>query len=225
VRLLAIETSHAIGSVAIVDGGNLTQLQIESPREQTARLLPIIEQLLDQHALGLPQLDAIVIGRGPGSFTGLRVAAAVAQGLAMAAKLRIVSVSSLAALAERARREHKAVRTLVCVDARMGEVYWGLFESRGAQTVAVGEDRIDLPKAVPVPDEGPWVIAGDAVATYPEQLRHLLDAAGAAYPDLKPSAQDLLTLAAFEIGANRTLAPEDVEQAYLRDASAWKTRR
>lgn len=221
-KLLSIETSQSIGSVAVVDGESLSQLEIETAREQTVLILPVIHQLLREAGLELGALDAIVIGYGPGSFTGLRVAAAVAQGLALAAGLRIVPVSSMAGMAERARREHGSERVLTCIDARMGEVYWGSFEVRGNAIAAIGSEQIGLPEDVVVPEWSAWAVAGNAISRYPSKLAHLLAAANAAYPDLHPFAEDLIPLARIEIAANRSLRPEEVRPSYLRQASAWK---
>jgi tRNA threonylcarbamoyladenosine biosynthesis protein TsaB len=127
-KLLLIETSSAVGTVALAVGDRVAETRIETPREQTERILASIDELLEEAALDLRDLDALVFGRGPGSFTGLRVAAAVVQGLGLATGKPIVSVSSLAALAARALAAHAAAeRVLCCVDARMGEVYFGTF--------------------------------------------------------------------------------------------------
>ena len=125
-NLLGLETSSTVGSVAVETPGGVLVREIATPREQTAQILALIDELLREAGIGLPDLDGIAFGRGPGSFTGLRVSVAVAQGLAAVAGMPLLPVSSLLCLAERAWREHGCERALVCVDAHMGEVYWAV---------------------------------------------------------------------------------------------------
>ena len=126
-KLLAFETSSREGSVALLVDGAVQQEFVTTPREQTAQLLPLAARLLADTGLALRDLDGIAFGKGPGSFTGLRIAAAAAQGLGMATGLPLLPVSSLAATAQGMWRIHGSSQTLVCVDARMGEVYWAAF--------------------------------------------------------------------------------------------------
>ena len=130
-KLLAFETSSRTGSVALHVDGTVRQESIATPREQTEQLLPLTAGLLNGAGLALRDLDAIAFGRGPGSFTGLRIAAAVAQGLGLATGLPLLPVSSLAAAAQGLWRTHGSSNTLVCADARMGEVYWAAFDVHG----------------------------------------------------------------------------------------------
>src|SRR5690348_10212310 len=116
----------------------------------------MVEQLLADAGLKLGSLDAIAFGRGPGAFTGLRVAASVAQGLAYGAAIPVVPVSNLAALAASAHRQHAAGRILAALDARMHEVYWGAFEVRGEEIKSLAEESLSLPEALTVPAGGAW---------------------------------------------------------------------
>lgn len=151
-KLLAFETSSPKGSVALHVDGAVRQETIATPREQTAQLLPLTAKLLDGAGLALRDLDAIAFGRGPGSFTGLRIAAAAAQGLGLATGVPLLPVSSLAATAQGLWRTHRSLNTLVCFDARMGEVYWAAFEVREGLARVVGTERISRPGAVTVPE-------------------------------------------------------------------------
>lgn len=220
--LLAIETSSAAGSVALASAGRLHERWIATPREQTARLLPSIHELCAEAGIALADLDAIAYGRGPGSFTGLRLAAAVTQGLALALGLRVVGVSSLAAIAQRASREHGHERALVAVDARMGEVYWAEYAIEDGLARLVGEERLGAPESVARPARARWAAAGDAFARYGGALEAVAAGAAAVLADLAPAARDLLPLAEVELAAGRTLAPEQALPVYLRDASAWR---
>ena len=141
-KLLAIETSSDVGTVALLAEETVEQQRIATPREQTERILPMIGELLATAGLPLEDLDGIAFGRGPGSFTGLRVAAAVAQGLGLAVNLPLLPVSSLAAMAQGLWRTEGQERSLVCIDARMGEVYWGVFEVREGLAELLGAEHL-----------------------------------------------------------------------------------
>ncbi len=228
-RLLALETSSATGSVALAVGGELRERTIPTPREQTELVLPFVAELLAEAQLQLGDLDALVFGRGPGSFTGLRIAAALAQGFAMAAGRPLVAVSSLAALAARARREHGVGRVVTCVDARMGEVYWAAYALDAATGLMrlEGEERLASPaalaaEAADAAEAGGWYAAGSGWERYAEALGPI--AAGAAGVDagLVPAARDLLPQAEAELAAGRVLAPEQALPVYLRSESAWR---
>ncbi|MFK8030594.1 MAG: tRNA (adenosine(37)-N6)-threonylcarbamoyltransferase complex dimerization subunit type 1 TsaB [Gammaproteobacteria bacterium] len=134
-KLLSIEAAASPATVALDIDGSAVELSCDDPRAQAEQLLALIESLLDQQALSLNQLDGIAVGRGPGSFTGLRVAAALAQGLAYSAGLNIANVSSLAAVAHSVFNQQGSDATallsplLVCLDARKEQVYCGLYEA------------------------------------------------------------------------------------------------
>ena len=168
-KLLAFETSSREGSVALYVDGGVRQALIATPREQTAQLLPLSAKLLDSAGLSLRELDAIAFGRGPGSFTGLRIAAAAAQGLAMATGLPLLPVSSLAATAQGIWRIHDSSHTLVCVDARMGEVYWAAFEMRDGLACVVGAEHMTSPEKVSAaaPGAPSAAVSGDVSAARP----------------------------------------------------------
>ncbi len=129
-KILAIETSSDVGTVALLAEGAVEEQRIATPREQTERILPLVGDLLSAAGLTLEDLDGIAFGRGPGSFTGLRIAAAVSQGFGLAANLPLLPVSSLAAMAQGVWRTQSQACSLVCIDARMGEVFWGAYEVR-----------------------------------------------------------------------------------------------
>ena len=220
--LLAIETSGVLGSVAVARGGSVFERFIATPREQSELLLPLIAELLAQAELDVRSLDAIVFGRGPGSFTGLRLAAATAQGLALSADRPVIAVSSLAAAAQRAWEATGAERALVCVDAHMGEVYWGCFEVRQGLAEPRGAERIGLPETVTMPEWGPWTALGTGFAAYPEALAPLVRGAARVIADLPARARDLLPPAAKDWREGRVTRAAGAVPTYLRDASAWR---
>jgi tRNA threonylcarbamoyladenosine biosynthesis protein TsaB len=221
-KLLAIETSQQGGSIAVMRDGTIEQRLIESARQQTEQILPLIGETLRGLRLELRELGAIVIGRGPGSFTGIRLAAAVAQGISLATRLGIVPVSSLAALAERARRLHGVSRSIVCVDARMGEVYWGVFDADERGVTVISPESLSQPISIRAPSGPDYALIGNGFSAYAADFAALIDAAAVIDAEILPHAEDLLPLAEPLVAAGKVIEPENVEQAYLRDASAWK---
>jgi tRNA threonylcarbamoyladenosine biosynthesis protein TsaB len=221
-RLLALETSSEVGSVALSSGAELIERTIPTPREQTQLLLPHIDALLADAGVRLRDLDGITFGRGPGSFTGLRVAAAVAQGLAMAADLALLPVSSLAALAQGGWRSAELGRTLVGIDARMGEMYWAAFSVRDGIAELAGAERLSAPEHVQPFHGEPWAAVGNAFARYRDALAGVLEMAVACEPELVPAARDLLPFARRDLAAGRAVTAAEALPVYLRDESAWR---
>lgn len=222
--LLGIETSSHLGSVALGIGSEIEELQIATPREQTERVLSLVNRLLDEAGLQPADLDALVFGRGPGSFTGTRIAAGVVQGLALAAGRPIVAVSSLAALALRAVRERPetgVAQALCVVDARMNEVYWAAFECTDGLAEPRDQERIGPAATVAAPAGG-YIAVGDGFATYASDLAGIAAAAAGIDDACVPRARDLLPLAVPEIAGGRLLAPEAALPVYLREADAWR---
>ncbi len=224
-NLLALETSSPVGSIALLHGDDVLERFIATPREQTDLVLPFVDDVLDAAGITLRDLDAIAFGRGPGSFTGLRIAAAVTQGLALASGVPVVAVSSLEALAQRAWRELGIDDALVCVDARMREVYVARYVVERGRALLRGEERLCPPEALVAPggvDGDGWAGVGSGFAAYADVLAPLASRALRVVPDLVPSARDLLVAAAADVAAGRVLAPEEALPVYLRDESAWR---
>jgi tRNA threonylcarbamoyladenosine biosynthesis protein TsaB len=222
VNLLAFETSSRIGSVALETPAGLTVRELGIPREQTERLLGSTDELLAAAGIGLKSLDGIAFGRGPGSFTGLRVSAAVAQGLAAASGVPLLPVSSLLALAERAWQEARCARALVCVDAHMGEVYSCVAERRGDVVEIVGDERLGAPGDVRPPQASPWCAVGNGFAAHAEALAAVARAATVVLPELVPSAAALLPRAKRDLAAGHVTPPSAALPVYLRDHTAWR---
>jgi tRNA threonylcarbamoyladenosine biosynthesis protein TsaB len=221
-RLLALETSGDIGSVALLCGETISERTIASPREQTATVLPHVHALLAEAGLSLRELDAIAFGRGPGSFTGLRVATAIAQGFGLALDLPLLPVSSLAAIAQGCWREHGIGRCLVCVDARMGEVYWARYAIEDGLARLEGDESLTAPDVVAAAWSGPWIAAGSGFAAYPAELTALAECATRWVADAGAAARDLLPLALDDLAAGRIPPLEAALPAYLRRADAWR---
>lgn len=223
-KLLAIETATDACSCALVLEGEQAQRFEVAPRRHAELVLGMVSDLLDRAGVTLSSLDAIAFGRGPGSFTGVRIATAVAQGLGLALDLPLVPVSSLAALALAAARRHAAAAVLAAFDARMDEVYWGAFDTRApASAVPVGDECVAPPARVPVPVRGEWLGAGEGWsehgAVLEGRLRHRLVGVDAG---VLPGALEVAALAEPEVRAGRGCAAELARPVYLRERVARK---
>lgn len=222
-NLLAFETSGRVGSVALETQRGVELREIATPREQTERLLALTDELLAAAGIALEALHGIAFGRGPGSFTGLRVSAAVAQGLGAATGVPLLPVSSLLCLAERAFREHGCERALVSIDAHMGEVYSAFAERRGGAVEIVGGERLSAPADVAAPPPGPaWCAVGSGFAAHAAVLAAVARGAAQVLPELEPSAADLLPQAKRDLEAGRITAPAAALPVYLREHTAWR---
>ncbi len=219
-RILALDTATEACSVTLLDDERRISRYEEPGRGHAERILPMIDAVLGEAKRELADLDAIAVGRGPGAFTGVRIAISVAQGLAFGAHKRVVPVSDLAALAQRVADERNAFTVLACIDARMGELYWGCYERdpRGLVTL-IGEERVSKAADVRLPPGADWYGAGSGwnVATLSHRVRSMDDVSSRLLPRLFPRAEEIARLAAPEIAAGRTVAPEEALPVYLRD--------
>jgi tRNA threonylcarbamoyladenosine biosynthesis protein TsaB len=167
-KILAIDTATEACSAALLVGGHVTERYEVLGRGHAEHVLPMVDSLLAEAGIALATLDAIAFGRGPGAFTGVRIAVSVVQGLAFGADLPVVPVSDLAALAARAAVQHDARRVLACMDARMQQVYWAVFDvSEPARPVALTTEQVTDPAQVALPDGTPCFGAGHGFAAYP----------------------------------------------------------
>ncbi len=223
-NLLGIETSGTIGSVAVRTAAGVLVREIATPREQTERVLTLVDELLSAAGTPLEALDGIAFGRGPGSFTGLRVSTAVAQGLSAATGLPVLPVSSLLCLAERAWREGGWQRCLVCIDAHMGEVYSAESVRRDGIVQIVGPERLSTPADVAPLAGADWAAVGSGFATPGpgQELTAPLAAAAHVLAALQPSAQDLFPQAERELAAGRGVDAVAALPVYLREQTAWR---
>lgn len=163
--ILAIDTATEACSAALMHGGGTLARHEIAPRRHGELILPMVEALLAEAGVALAAIDAIAFGRGPGAFTGVRIATAVAQGLAYAADRPVVPVSTLATLAWAQWRERGEERVLAGIDARMAEVYWAAYVIGPEGLCPVGEEVVSGAEHVPMP-EGVWFGAGSAWARY-----------------------------------------------------------
>lgn len=193
-KLLALDTATEACSAAVwVDGAVLERYEF-APRRHAALILPMIDAVLSEAGLSVKQLDAIAVGRGPGAFTGVRIAIGIAQGIAFAADLPVAPMSTLAALALGAGREFGYSHLAVVLDARMGEVYWGAYAATGNTVVLLGEEQC-CPATVVTAPPGDWFGVGSGWLTYPEALAQRLSVKRW-QGDRYPHAGDIAWLAA-----------------------------
>lgn len=225
-NLLALETATEACSVALYIDGEVRERFAVAPRRHAELALPWAEALLAEAGLARAQLDAVAVGRGPGAFTGVRLAIAVAQGIALALDRPLVPVSTLAALALHPLPgpppAGAPAHVLAAMDARMGEVYAGAFALAGDEVHPLSPERVMPPDAVTLPDRpGPWyglgtgfAAANGALATRLAPPLAAVDAAAL------PHAAAVARLAAQAYARGEAVAPERVEPAYLRDQVA-----
>lgn len=222
-KLLALDTATEACSVALLRDGELRTEYLEIERGHAERILPMIDALLEAGGAALAELEAIAFGRGPGAFTGVRLAASVAQGLAYGAGLPVVPVSDLAAVALRALRSApEAAGVLVCNDARMGQVYAGAFRRDAAGLVeAAAAEAVVGPEAVPALFGGAlgpeWHGAGHGFRAYPALAAGISPPLAALHPTLLPRAEEVALLAARACARGEAVTAEQALPVYLRD--------
>jgi len=227
-KLLALDTTTQACSVALNLEGQLVEDFQVIPREHARRILPMVEQLLAEQGVELSDLDGIAYGNGPGSFTGLRIAASIAQGLAFGADLPVLPVSSMAAMALGAARLQGTSHHLVVQDAHMQEFYWAAYQVADQQVSLLGEERLTAAAKVEAPpgwQNEAWVGIGDGWNKAGEfsllsdslaQVKQL--------PECYPHAYDVALLGAQALAQGQQLPAEQAIPVYLRGKSAWKTK-
>jgi tRNA threonylcarbamoyladenosine biosynthesis protein TsaB len=216
-KILALDTSTEYCSAALWLDGDLRAEGCHAGQRHSELLLPMIDALLAAAGVKLAAIDAIAFGEGPGSFTGLRIACGVAQGLALGAGLRAVGIGTLLALAEAAKASH----AVCCLDARMKEVYWAAYRRGSAGWETVHAPALHDPGAPPALPEGDWVGCGSGFAVYADALgRAMGGRLVAVKPDLWPHAREIAVLAAAEMARGGGRDPEQALPVYIRDKVA-----
>jgi len=221
-KILALDTATEACSAALyLDGDIHEQFQL-APREHTRLILGMCDNLLADACINLTQLDGIAFGRGPGSFTGVRIATAAAQGLAFGAELPLLPVSTLASMAQICFEVHGASQVISAIDARMGGVYWGCYAMADGRMQLLGEEQVSAPDAVQLTNTQAWYGAGSGWGAYRDELESRLPVSGID-ASLFPRAASIAELASHDLAAGGGLDPEDAQPVYLRNKVAEKT--
>ncbi|MEC6814069.1 tRNA (adenosine(37)-N6)-threonylcarbamoyltransferase complex dimerization subunit type 1 TsaB [Photobacterium toruni] len=224
-KILAVDTATENCSVALMIGDDVISRCEYAPREHTTKILPMIDAVLAEAGVKLKQLDALAYGRGPGSFTGVRIGIGIAQGLAFGANLPMIGVSTLAAMAQGTFRLHQADHVLTAIDARMGELYWGQYQRKtDGDWLLLGNEQVIAPDVLLAniqADTNAWLTAGTGWEAYPELLTQLpfnAQLGSVLYPD----SQDMVHLAKYAFARGEIVAAEAASPVYLRDTVTWK---
>ncbi len=236
-KILAIETSTEACSAALLT--DATEKKIVSrfelaPREHTKLILPMMDEVLDEAGVSLKELDAIAFGRGPGAFTGLRIASGIAQGIALSVEKPVVPVSTLHALAlqghQLAQKENLfSTRIITALDARMGEVYWGEFGVQNGLINLIGDEKVTQPTemltATQLDSSNDLVVAiGTGWDAYQQELFESKTPENICFLQKKlPSAIAIAELASLMLSEGKAVPPEEAQPVYIRNKIAKKS--
>jgi len=215
-NIVAIETSTEACSVALLCADNIEFKYRVEPRIHAKVILPMMNELLADAGITPLQLDAVAFGRGPGAFTGVRIATAAAQAIALGADIPVAPVSSLAAIALRRHRLHGETKIAAAIDARMGEVYWGAYEIHNQLPKLVRDERVCLPQAVDELDNT-WCGYGSGWETYETELADTSGAGISGNEDAYPHAYDVLSIGRQILQQGQGVSADSAHPVYLRD--------
>lgn len=227
-NILVIDTATEACSVALSVNSGTEQEEVSElfelcPQQHSQRLLPMVEQLLSEAQMSLKDFNLLAFGRGPGSFTGVRIATGMVQGLAFGAGIPVVGISTLAAMAQQALMENNQLCTAAAIDARMGEVYLGCYQANEGRAELYAQERVLSPSDAMTllnQEQISWCGVGTGWSAYPEL-------AALQYIDsdneiLYPKARYMLPLAQAAFVRGEALTADNVEPVYLRDKVTWK---
>lgn len=218
--ILAIETSSELASCALLAGDDVFVRASSGVRTHSQAVLPMVQELLKEAGLSLAQCDAVAFGAGPGSFTGVRTACGVAQGLAFGAGLPVLPMNTLEAMAEACRALSGASEVLCVLDARMGEVYWAQYRFGSGGWIEVAAPALSAPEAVaPLAAEG-LQACGNGLAAYPEAFAGR-DFAATSLLEVMPHAREIAQLGARALAAGQAVPAAGAQPIYLRNKVAY----
>jgi len=222
-NFLAIDTSSNACSVAAQSGDTIVNRHVVEARAHTRILIPLIRELLDELKIDITDLNAVILGNGPGSFIGMRIGASVAQGLCFGLGIKVIPISSLAVVAAEAFAKHRLSEVAIAQDARMGDVYFGYFKRGVANEPVLVEQECILPAANLHASIDVMTVAGDAWNRYPDSMagfenRRVVEQ----LPILTPSAEYLLVLGSNAYAQSLAIDAAALRPAYLRTKVAEK---
>ena len=216
-KLLAIDTATEACSAALSIDGEINERYEVAPRQHAELILPMVDELLAEADLKIQALDVLAFGRGPGAFTGVRIATGVIQGLAFATGIPVVPVSTLACLAQGAI--DKSENIISAIDARMGEIYWGLYKVNAQNLVeSVTKEAVSKPDDIKIREDGQWFGVGSGWSSYHEILRAKATTGLLGFDgDRFPRARDIIPLAENEALQGNTVTAGNALPVYLRN--------
>jgi len=221
--IIAVETSSEAASVALLRGNTVISRASSGVRTHSQSVLPMIQELLAEAGITLKDCNAVAFGSGPGSFTGVRTACGVAQGLAFGANLPVVPVVTLDAMALACHQRHGATDVLAVLDARMGEVYWAQYRFDGGAVLA--EPLVVQPAVLSAPGaaqaQGTPVFCGNGLSAYAEVFAGVADGSLADVAEIMPHAEQIAQLASLALAAGRTVTAAEAQPLYLRNKVAY----
>ncbi|MFN7086325.1 MAG: tRNA (adenosine(37)-N6)-threonylcarbamoyltransferase complex dimerization subunit type 1 TsaB [Burkholderiales bacterium] len=218
-KILALDTSTEYCTVALWRDGEIDACEAHAGQRHSELLLGMVDELLMRQALRIGELDGIAFGRGPGSFTGLRIACGVTQGLAFAADIPVAGICTLQAMAEAAGAE----RVVCCLDARMHEIYHAAYDRSGGAWETVCEPALWPPAQAPLLPAGPWLGCGSGFAAYRETLMQRYGGClSGALPEVFPHARDIARLAVLLFEQGKGVDAALAAPLYLRDKVALR---
>jgi tRNA threonylcarbamoyladenosine biosynthesis protein TsaB len=219
-RILALDAATEACSVALLADGQLAVRTLESGRSSAPKILQMAEEVLAEAQVSLSMLDGIAASIGPGSFTGVRITVAVAQGLAFGSGLKVVPVTTLEALALQVLSDPPSC-AIACLDARMGEVYWGCFAADAVRgVIECSASRVGAPDSVALRPPGPYVGVGRGFSAYPSLADSLGIELGSEQSMALPNAREIVRLGTLRFAAGGGVDPADLTPLYLRDKVA-----
>lgn len=223
--LLALDASSSACSCAVWRDGEVFSRFALTPREHTRRLMPMIDDVLAEAGLTPIDLDALAYGRGPGSFTGLRIAAGVAQGLAFGLERPLIGVSTLQALALAVHRQQHLRYVIPALDARMNEIYVAAYHCSDGRLTPLLDEAVMAPQRLRLPEayrDADWSGVGSGWTLWDDMPALVQDALSQRLPDMQPDAADMVRLAAQAFAAGQAQPAHEVVPIYLRDRVAWQ---
>ena len=219
-NILVLDTATEACSVALQFNQSLYTRYEVCPQQHSQKILPMIDAVMQEAGASLSQLDGLGFGRGPGSFTGVRIATGIVQGLALGSDLPVAGVSTLAAMAQQVIHSTNATDIAVAIDARMSEVYYGQYKNQQGLAVLFGQEQVTAPEALAGQlDASSAAVAGTGWQAYPaltEQLK------GQAVNVSYPYARFMLPLAEQALAAGKGVSGQAVTPEYLRNTVTWK---
>lgn len=219
-KILAIDAATEACSVALKIGDEVISKYEIAPQQHSQKLLPFVDEILAQGEVKLAKLDAIAFGRGPGSFTGVRIGVSVTQGLAFGADLPVVGISNLAAMAQQAIEQEQAQQVVAAIDARMSEVYFAVFDNKNGLAAPVSKEIVRKPELLEPMNLSQAHAVGTGWQTY-ESI--LADKFTCKKSDIAlPSAEFILPLAEMELKNGNGVSAELAQPNYVRDEVSWQ---